>query len=234
MRRDYLFSQVLTRPFREEGFTDMTTRRFLFLAARYSLRFLLLLLFHISPYIHIYVHRFAGEGLDAVTGESLSAHDNYLVRSIVNLEHRLYRFLENASLVASNPHSSQPLASSMGWRRSTSAQTTWWQPRWGSNYYQIEILLPLTLLTLTMLTMMRAGRRSSSSCSQNTTCCRPLAGRRSASRRGRRRWRRSPPTRRRTPPTRRRTSQPANCDLIYFCRWFLRCSFVIFANGGSI
>ena len=83
----------------------MTTRRFLFLAARYSLRYLLLLLvllpLHISPYIH--VHRFAGEGLDAVTGESLSAHDNYLVRSIVNLEHRLYRFLENASLVASNP-----------------------------------------------------------------------------------------------------------------------------------
>ena len=78
------------------------------------------------PYIstHIYVHRFAGEGLDAVTGESLSAHDNYLVRSIVNLEHRLYRFFENASLVASNPHTSQPLASSMGWRRSTSAQTT--------------------------------------------------------------------------------------------------------------
>ena len=51
MRRDYLFSQVLTRPFREEGFTDMTTRRFLFLAARYSLRYLLLPLFHISPYI---------------------------------------------------------------------------------------------------------------------------------------------------------------------------------------
>ena len=86
----------------------MTTRRFLFLAARYCLSYLLLLLFllplHISPYVYIYVHRFAGEGLDAVTGESLSAHDNYLVRSIVNLEHRLYRFLENASLVASNHH----------------------------------------------------------------------------------------------------------------------------------
>ena len=79
---------------------------------------------YISIYLYLYVHRFAGEGLDAVTGESLSAHDNYLVRSIVNLEHRLYRFLENASLVASNHHPSQPLASSMGWRRSISAQTT--------------------------------------------------------------------------------------------------------------
>ena len=42
--------------------------------------------------------RFAGEGLDEVTGESLSSHPNSLCRSIINLEHRLYRFSLNLNL----------------------------------------------------------------------------------------------------------------------------------------
>ena len=36
--------------------------------------------------------RFAGEGLDEVTGETLGSRPNYLSRYIVGLEHRLYRF----------------------------------------------------------------------------------------------------------------------------------------------
>ena len=39
-----------------------------------------------------YLVRFAGEGLDEVTGGSLSSHPNYICASIISLEHRLFRF----------------------------------------------------------------------------------------------------------------------------------------------
>ena len=51
------------------------------------------------------VVRFAGEGVDEVTGWTLGPHPNYLSRSIISLEHRLYRFSSNVVNLLNAVHS---------------------------------------------------------------------------------------------------------------------------------
>ena len=55
----------------------------------------------VRPWHHLffstYQPRFAGEGLDEATGESLSSHPIYLCRTIIDFEHRLYRFLKHVT-----------------------------------------------------------------------------------------------------------------------------------------
>ena len=57
--------------------------------------------------------------------------------------------------------------SSMGRRSSTSADTTWWQPSWGTCRRHPK---------RSFWYFFYAGRRSSTSCWRSTTCCRLLAG----------------------------------------------------------